>query len=317
MQNPNVAPRELLEPEVMDTALPSPTKKIKSIFERAKEKLGVREHSLKESVQEVLEEHLDSESDTLVEREEKLMLRNVLAFSETSVSDVMVPRTDIIAVRQDISFEALRAMLTADVHTRLPVYSESLDDITGFIHIKDLAAIVAQEKPFDMDKILRQALYIPPSMKTSALLVKMQQSRVHIAIVVDEYGSTAGLVTMEDLMEEIFGEIEDEHDVDDGKRIRKINDMELEVSGRANYYDVAEKLGVSFEQEAPNSNEYQTINGLVFELLGRIPAVGETATLNLPSQGYSVEFIVTDSDPRRMRRAHVRKKPLDTSSTNE
>src|SRR5262249_15860320 len=147
------------------------------------------------------------------------MLRNVLTFSDHSVKDIMTPRTDIKAVEYNVTLDELKSHITQHRHTRIPVYNDTLDNVKGFIHIKDREPLLYGDSPFNMALILRDVIFVAPSMKLIALLVKMRDAGVHMALVVDEYGGTDGLVTLEDLFEEIVGEIQDEHDEDEGQDI--------------------------------------------------------------------------------------------------
>lgn len=272
---------------------------LKIFFLWLKSVLGLRSTSLKESLEEAIEEQ--EAAGGAIDHEEKVMLRNVITFSELAVEDVMVPKADIISVAYDISLDELKKTLSDKAHTRLPVYRGTLDDIAGFIHLKDLMPIISFDKAFEMEKMLRQILFVPPSMKVSTLLIKMQMSRVHIAIVVDEHGGVTGLVTLEDLVEEIVGEIEDEHDTEDGVFFKQLSDNMFEVSARIGIDTLEEKLGMKLKYDY-QENEFDTLGGMIFSMLGRVPAIGEIATHNL-----GLEFEVTDADLRKIKRVIIRK----------
>ncbi len=257
--------------------------------------------SLKESLEEVLEEH--DAAGHYIDPKEKEILQNVLIFSELDVADVMVPRGDIAAVPHDISFEALKAILVAeDVHTRLPVYRGTLDDILGFMHIKDFVRVLGGQEPFAMQKLIREVLFVPPSMKVKDLLVNMRLSRVHIAIVVDEFGGTAGLATMEDLMEEIVGEIQDEHDTAEGLAVAELGRDILKASARIGIAELENKVGISLR--IGSDEEYDTLGGLIYSLAGRIPIAGE-----LIAHPAGFEFEIAEADPRAVRTVIIRRKP--------
>ena len=294
----------------------STTSSSRGIWHRLKVLLGLRRGSLKESVEEVLEEH--SSSGGQIDEEEKEMLQNVLAFNELSVEDVMIPRADIIAVEYGIEFQDLKDVILDKVHTRLPVYRGTLDDIVGFIHIKDLVSILCESDAFNIDQILRKALFVPPSMKSSALLLKMQVTRVHIAMVVDEFGGTCGMLTMEDLMEEIVGEIEDEHDDVNEEMIHRRSAHVFEVNARLDIKAFEEALEITIDREQVGE-DFDTVGGLLFFLLGRVPAVGEVIPYkneNAVGTALVVEFEIVEADPRRIKRMLVRLKNDEGDGTN-
>ena len=240
----------------------------KSLFKRLKSVLGIKNSAtLKESLEEVIEEH-DS-SGEFIDPEEKEMLQKVLAFSELTVEDVMIPRADIVAVEYETLFDDLKKFMVEKSHTRVPVYRRNMDDIAGFMHIKDIVRVLCNDEKFSMKDMMRQTLFVPPSMKISTLLMKMQLAHVHMAIVIDEYGGTTGLVTMEDLVEEIVGEIEDEHDIAEDIVFNKIGADSYEVSGRISIDELEEKLGIDLVDE---DEDFDTLGGLIFFILGRIPA---------------------------------------------
>lgn len=272
------------------------------LIHRAQYVLGMKTPgSLQETVAEAIQEH-ESAGGTPIPDEEKQLIRKVLAFNELEVSDVMTTRADIVAVEYGITLEDLKEVIIREVHTRLPVYRNTLDDIVGFIHAKDMLKVLATDEPFTMKAMMRQALFVPPSMMVSTLLMKMQMSRVHIALVVDEFGGTSGLVTLEDLMEEIVGNIEDEHDEDDATLLHKLGSSLYEANARISITELESKLGIALKSES-DAEEYDTLGGLIFYMLGRIPSRGELAVH--PS---GIEFEIADADLRRIKRVLIRKK---------
>jgi len=290
--------------------LSEPSSGSKSFFRKVKSVLGIKNSSsLKESLEEVIEEH-DS-SGEYIDPEEKEMLQKVLAFSELTVEDVMIPRADIIAVEYETPFDELKKFMVEKAHTRVPVYRKNMDDIAGFIHIKDIVKVLCNNEEFNMESMMRQTLFVPPSMKISTLLMKMQLAHVHMAIVIDEYGGTTGLVTMEDLVEEIVGEIEDEHDIVDVVVFNKIGSNSYEASARMPIDDLQERLGVDLVEEG-EGEDFDTLGGLIFFILGRIPAKGEVA---LHPKG--LEFEILDADPRHIKRVLIRNKGLPSPSEGE
>lgn len=273
---------------------------LKILFYRLRGLFKRSASSLKESVEEVLEEH--DAAGLYVDPKEKEILQNVLTFSELDVEDVMVPRSDIIAIPHDISFENLKALLIQEehAHTRMPVYRETLDDILGFVHVKDFVRALSNMEAFDLQKLIREVLFVPPSMKVKDLLVNMRLSRVHMVIVVDEFGGTAGLATMEDLVEEIVGEIHDEHDTAEGIIIAELGKDILKTSARIGIAELENRLGASLR--VGNEEEYDTLGGLIYSLTGRIPITGE-----LIAHPAGFEFEIAEADPRAVRTVIIRK----------
>lgn len=265
------------------------------------------EHSLKEALQEVLDEH--DESGKPVDSEELNLLRNMVAFGELKVSDVMIPRTDIVAVSDAASFDEIKALVAKERHTRIPIYQESLDHITGFLHIKDFLMCMADDNErFDIQKLKREILFVPASMKIIDLLMKMRLSSCHMAIVIDEYGGTDGLVTMEDLFEEIVGEIHDEHDDDELEpEMKWVSEKVLEVDARVEVEDLMNQVQVNLIN-GHHIDDFDTVGGLIFSHLGRIPAKGEVI-----NYGHGIKFEILSADPRRIRKVKVvRQTPVVT-----
>jgi CBS domain containing-hemolysin-like protein len=229
---------------------------------------------------------------------ERQMLRNLLHFGERTAGDVCVTRGDIMAVPSTISFEDLvRAFADAE-HSRLPVYGESLDEVIGMIHIKDV--FKAQEDP-NSDRtvaaLLRNPLFIPESMSVIDLLARMRSQRIHLAIVVDEFGGTEGLVTIEDVVEEIVGDIEDEHDIEVAGQLTLLEDGLWEADARIELYELQKTVDARLTWE---EDEVDTLGGLVFLLAGHIPTKGEC--VDHPS-GWRLEAV--DSDPRKILRVRL------------
>lgn len=234
------------------------------------------------------------------------MLANLLKFGELRVEDVMVPRADIVAVEDSISLSQLLATFREAQHSRLPLYRDTLDDPVGLIHIKDVMALVElapdgglcwQNVP--IARIKRELLFVPPSMPARELLLKMQTSHMHLALVIDEYGGTDGLVSIEDLVEEIVGDIDDEHDVDDAPELKCHADGRIDADARADLHDFKSKTGVDLSP-ADLDEEVHTLGGLVVSLLGRVPQRGEIVPY--PPIG---EFEVLEADPRRIKRLRL------------
>ena len=261
---------------------------------------GKHDASLKEVLEEVIEEH-EEQSESPMDPEEKVMLHNMLSFRDIKVDDIMIPRTDISAVPHDIGIEELKKHFIEQRHTRVPIYQDTMDTVLGFLHVKDMLPIISGDKPFDIDTVKRPLLFVPPSMRIMDLLVRMRHAGSHMAIVVDEYGGTDGLVTMEDVFEEIVGEIHDEHDEDEDlvTHIARISENTVEVNARIPIEVLEKELDVSLMPEE-KPDEFDTLGGLIFFQLGKIPEKGET--LSHPS---GLRFEVMDADMRRVKRARI------------
>jgi CBS domain containing-hemolysin-like protein len=230
---------------------------------------------------------------------ERQMLRNLLHFGEQTAGDICVTRGDIMAVPSDISFEDLvRAFVDAG-HSRLPVYGESLDAVVGMVHIKDVfMANVDASRDRSLQALMREPLFVPESMGVIELLARMRAQRTHLAIVVDEFGGTEGLVTIEDVVEEIVGDIEDEHDELEGEgMLTMLDDGLWEADARLELEELAQAVDARLSSA---QDEVDTLGGLMFLLAGHIPAKGECVTH--PS-GWKLEAV--DSDPRRIIRVRL------------
>lgn len=236
-----------------------------------------------------------------LDRHERVLLTNVLRLRETSAYDVMVPRADIVAIRLDTPLDDAIAQIRSEGHSRLPVYREQLDDIVGMVHIKDVYAYAGRPEAFSLSTILRRPLMVAPQIPVLDLLVQMRQARMHLALVVDEYGGIDGLVTIEDLVETIVGDISDEHDEPDQAVVTDRGDGTFDMDARVPLEEFVTRLGDVLTEEERHA-DIDTIGGLVFNLAERVPAKGEVLTH--PS---GVEFRVLDADARHIRKLRVRK----------
>jgi magnesium and cobalt transporter len=261
---------------------------------------------IRESLEEVIEES-DRQS-TELSPQERRMLSNLLKFGELRVGDVMVPRADIVAVEEKTSLRELIESLRKEQHSRLPIYRETLDDPIGIVHIKDLLSLVEIDEDGTMHwpdvpiaKIRRNLLFVPASMPALDLLLQMQTSHMHLALVIDEYGGTDGLVSIEDLVEEIVGDIDDEHDVAEAPLLKPLPDGGWEVDARLDLDDFREQTGLELGLGGEDE-EVDTLGGLVASVLGRLPQRGEIVPH--PS---GLEFEVLEADPRRVKRLRVRR----------
>jgi CBS domain containing-hemolysin-like protein len=259
--------------------------------------------ALRDALEELIEEHEGEEDQPSIGADERNLLINVLKLRTFTASDIMVPRADIVAVPIDVSLPELVRMLGKEGHSRLPVYRETLDDVVGMIHIKDVLLCATGERPFNLPSMTRQVLFVAPSMRVLDLLLQMRLSRVHMALVVDEFGGIDGLITIEDVVEEIVGEIEDEHDVEEGPHLVARPDGTLIADGRTTIEEFEERVGPVLTDEEREA-DVNTLAGLVFSLIGRVPSRGELVTH--PS---GVAFEVLDADPRTIRRLKIRNVP--------
>ncbi|HEX9461051.1 MAG TPA: hemolysin family protein [Alphaproteobacteria bacterium] len=249
-------------------------------------------------------EELIADSATLpaeFDARERELLRNIFKLREISAHDVMVPRADIVAVAHNTPLADLVKKMAKESHSRLPVFRESLDDIIGFVHIKDILQFWGSERPFKLDDILRRVLFVAPSMRVLDLLLEMRKTRVHMALVVDEYGGIDGLVTIEDVVEEIVGEIEDEHDVDNSPNLVPEASGAFLADARLPLDEFEAKFGPVLTPEERDA-DLNTLGGLVVSAAGRVPSRGEV--ISHPS---GLEFEVLDADPRRLKRLRVRR----------
>ena len=229
---------------------------------------------------------------------ERQMLRNLLHFGDETAGDICVTRGDIMAVPSSISFDELIRAFADAGHSRLPVYGESLDEVVGMIHIKDVfVANVDESRDRSLNALMRTPLFVPESMGVLDLLARMRAERIHLAIVVDEFGGTEGLVTIEDVVEEIVGEIEDEHDEQEGGLLTMLDEGLWEADARIEIDELAKAVDRRLETA---EDEVDTLGGLVFLLAGHIPRPGESV---LHPSGWRLEC--TDADTRRIRRVRL------------
>ena len=270
--------------------------KIRSMSENILNFLIKKESS---SLRTILEDHADNKREFSIS--EKNMLTNIIGFGESRVEDSMVPRADIIAVDVNISAQEVIKLFSECNHSRIALYRSTLDDPVGMLHIKDFVRALSEVDIDDIiiEKLVKDIIFVPPSMKSRELLLKMQVSRIHMALVIDEYGGTDGLLTIENLIEEIVGEIEDEHS---DSSLKKINIYEnfLDVPARTKIEEVEKILGFSLLEEEVDE-EIETIGGLVFLLAGRIPQRGELIT---HPKGFEIE--IKEVDQRKIINVRLR-----------
>ncbi|UJQ93518.1 hemolysin family protein [Mariluticola halotolerans] len=298
-----------------------------SAWTRLRALLTFRSASLRDDLAEALEDKAHDGTGAFSDNE-RAILQNVLKLGGMRVGDVMVPRANIEAVDEDETMATLIATFHSAGHSRLPVYADNLDNILGFVHIKDALQRLTEirdingsesngkEIPVKMltavlkhkighRDMVRKVLFVPPSMPVGDLLQTMQATRVHMAMVVDEYGGTDGLVTIEDLLEAVVGDIEDEHDDEDEDLVRKIDDNTYVADARVELNELQEIFGTDF-QPGVHAEDADTLGGLIFDLIDRVPVRGEVVTR---LKGF--EFEIMQADPRRIRKVRiVRRKRL-------
>ncbi|MCC3303779.1 hemolysin family protein [Sneathiella sp. HT1-7] len=286
---------------------PTIPKSSNGVLHMLKRVLGIgqqSDRSVRSTLEELIEEHNDPEQS--INATEKLMLTNILSFSELSISDVLVPRADIEAIDANSTLHEVVERFKETSHSRMPVYSETLDNVTGMFHIKDLINFWSKKDGGDWLNFRREILFVPPSMTVPDLLLKMRATHIHMAAVVDEYGGIDGLVTIEDLVEEIVGDIEDEHDEQEGPLIVVGANGMLEADARASIEELEALVEMDLLPEEED-DEVDTVGGLVFQLAGQIPARGE-----IISHSGGLDFEIIDADPRKVKKVRIRRRAPDS-----
>ena len=238
-----------------------------------------------------------SHEDGVIEKEEKKMIVNVVDFGETVAGDIMLPRVDMVMVSVESSYGEILKIFREERYTRIPVYEESPDNVIGILNVKDFLLIEDKEN-FSVKEHLREPLYTYEYKKTSSLMVDMRKTGANIVIVLDEYGTTVGLITLEDMLEEIVGEIRDEFDADEDEGITKISETEYLIDGSTNLDDVNDRIGLELSSE-----EYESIGGIIMEKLGRLPVEGEVITFD------NIILTVKKMDHARIEKVGLKLKP--------
>ncbi|MEY3877467.1 MAG: hypothetical protein RLZZ191_1150 [Pseudomonadota bacterium] len=291
------------------------------IWQRLKTMFFGRDHepTLREQLEEAIAEHEEdsddndqSDNDGDLTAVERTMLRNLLHFSEHRVDDVMVPRSDIVAIDESAGFADCIAAFAEHGHSRLPVYRETLDSIIGMIHIKDVFAVLAsgEQPPESLEAFIRQPRFVPQNMSVLALLDEMRRTRTHLAIVLDEYSGTEGLVTIEDLVEEIVGEIEDEHDEEPEAMFAQLSPVMWEADARAELDDLAEAIDPKLSEV---EEDVDTLGGLAFVIAGQVPDVGQMLTHE--ASGWKLEIL--EADEKRVTRIRLFAPSPEPGETDE
>ena len=267
-----------------------------------------RPASRREELTELLQESLDDK--TSFDSHEGTLLQNFLGLRDTTAADVMVPRADIVSAALADGFDNIIQQMSDANHSRVPVYRDTLDDVAGIIHIKDLFANLRNDQTPEVESLLRPALFISPTIRLLDLLHEMRLRRRHLALVVDEFGGVDGLITIEDLVEEIVGEIEDEHDTTAQLRFDQKSDGTAIVDARFEVETLEAITGPLLNDD--ERDEIDTLGGLVFSLAGRVPGHGEVVRHRA-----GVQFEILEGDPRRITLLKLRGLPRVASSANQ
>lgn len=258
--------------------------------------------SFREAIEELIEEEAEQPPESTVALHERRLITNILQLRDMAVIDIMVPRADIVAIDINTDREELMNILVHKPHSRIPVYRKDPDNIVGMVHMKDIVSTFAAAKSFEMKDLLREVLVVSPAMRVLDLLLQMRQSRVHIALVVDEFGGIDGLLTINDLVEAIVGEIDDDYSFEIQPQMIERPDGSVLADARFPVEDFEKKYGAILTDG--ERSEADTLGGLVNAMAGRVPVRGEILT-----HSSGLEFEVIDGDPRRVTRLRLRHLP--------
>lgn len=294
--------------EPMADASPEKSEKIKNnrnLITWIKDLLPARHSSndsLRDAIEELIEEK-DTAPGSSVAAHERQLISNILKLRDLPVVDVMVPRVNIFAMDINTSKEELTRLLAEKPHSRIPIYKGDLDNIIGFVHIKEMLVHIADGHPFELKDIMREALVVSPAMRVMDLLLQFRQSKVHIALVVDEFGGIDGLITINDLIEAIVGEISGEYEFDIEPQLIERPDGSAVADARYSISSFEERYGNVFHEDEENE-DINTLGGLITALAGRVPSRGEVVR-----HPCGIEFEIIDADPRRIMRVRIRNLP--------
>ncbi len=285
-------------------------KSLAGIWRRLRGIIGLRngDSALRETIEEIIEEigENNNEEGTApsIGDDERVMLSNILKLRHLTAHDVMVPRVDIVAVEVGTDLDELVEIMSKVGHSRIPIYRDTLDEVVGLVHIKDILPYARERKNFRLSSITRTVLFVAPSMPVLDLLLEMRLKHVHMALVVDEFGGVDGVITIEDLVEEIVGEIQDEHDVAEGPKLIDRPDGSLIADARTTVEEFETRVGPVLSDEE-RAEDVDTLGGFVFFLADRVPTRGELIVH--PASG--IGFEVIEADPRRIKRLRIRNLP--------
>jgi putative hemolysin len=255
--------------------------------------------------QEILNTVSEGERLGAVDEDEKEMIESVIEMGDTRAEEIMTPRTEVVAIPRSADLDTVLETIRTKGHSRIPVYDETIDTILGILYAKDLLQR-PEQSPFSLESVMRKALFIPESKPVRELLREFQTQKVHMAVVLDEYGGTAGLVTIEDILEELVGEITDEYDPAQTAELKRIEDGVVEVDARMRIDDLNDQLGV----ELPEDEDFETIGGLVFSRMGKIPRIGEQC------EHGNIAIRVIGAEPRRVTRLRLHITPESENNGN-
>lgn len=250
-------------------------------------------------------EEMISENHAEIEEDEREMIRGIFGLGETMVKSIMVPRTDVVSVFADMPFEEIVTIVIKSTHSRIPVYENTIDNVIGFLYAKDLLPMVYKKKDVDIRKILRPVLFVPEGKMIDDLLKEFRQKKLHIAVVIDEYGGMAGIVCLENILEEIVGEIQDEYDNEE-EEIKKISSNSYILDARISLSELNEELNIDLPV-----NGSDTVGGFVFNLFGKIPDVNEKISYE------SFEFKVEKMDGHQIKKVRMLLKDLKNKPEKE
>ena len=239
-------------------------------------------------------------------RERRRLLKSVAEFPTLLVREVMIPRTDMVAISREMNLDEILVTLLECGHSRIPVYGETLDEIEGFFYAKDIIQLLASGREFEIDEFMRQPYFVPETKSISELLTEFQRQRVHLAVVVDEFGGTAGLITLEDIIEEFFGDIQDEYDVEPAQLVSLSADSVL-----ADARIGIDEIGEYFEVEFPVNDEYDSLGGFLLDQMGNVPEIGEEVRWE------GLVFRIHDADERRIDTVEIVRDPLDSHEASK
>jgi magnesium and cobalt transporter len=252
------------------------------------------QNNLRENIQYAIEENFSNGSKgSGLSNKEKTILENILTINKLKAVDIMIPRADIVSVGHNSGFGDLIKSINKESHSRIPIFRKDLDDVLGMVHIKDLIKFINQESQSDfvLKNIIRDVLFIPPSMPILNILLKMQSTKLHMALVIDEHGGTDGLITIEDLVEEIVGEIQDEHDEEDVIEFKTINEKTFIANAKMELIEFQKKTNINFD-----ADNVDTLGGYIFSIINRVPQKGEIIKNNP-----KFIFEIMDADPRKIK----------------
>jgi magnesium and cobalt transporter len=255
--------------------------------------------NVRESIKDVIDDRSNAKNGFDLSSKEKSLLTNILSINQLKASDVMIPRASIISVSHQSNYDELIKIIENESHSRMPVFRKDLDDVLGMVHIKDIIKYAGEKKTkFNIVDVVKEVLFVPPTMPVLNLLLKMQATKLHMALVIDEHGGTDGLITIEDVVEEIVGEIEDEHDKDDNFSFKSIGSNIFEAKADMTLEDFNKQSNLNLHKE-----DVDTLGGYVFSIINRVPNKGEI----IKSDELFI-FEVLDADPRKIKKLKISKK---------